>query len=40
MFKLAYFLKNLQTSQANNSRVLRVKNAKYSGHCFYMNANV
>ena len=38
--KLAYFLRNLQTSRANNSRVLRVKNAKFSRCCFYMNTNI
>ena len=37
---LVYFLRNLQTSQANNSRILRIKNAKFSGHCFYMNTNM
>ena len=37
--KLAYFLKNLQTSRANNSRILSIKNAKFSGYCFYININ-
>ena len=37
--KLAYFLKNLQTSRPNNSRILRVKSAKLSGYCFYINTN-
>ena len=37
--KLAYFLRNLQTSQVKNSRNLRIKNVKFSGYCFYMNAN-
>ena len=31
-WKLAYFLRNLQTS--------RDKNAKFSGYCFYMNTNI
>ena len=30
--KLAYFLRNLQTSWANNSRILRIKNVKFSWH--------
>ena len=37
MLKIAYFLRNLQTSRTNNSRILRTKNAKFSGYCFYMN---
>ena len=32
---VAYFLRNLQTSRANNSRVLRIKDVKFSGYCFY-----
>ena len=31
---LAYFLRNLQTSWANISRVPRIKKAKNSGYCF------
>ena len=38
--KLTYILRNLQTLTANNSRVLRIKKAKFSGYCFYMNANI
>ena len=34
------FLRNLQTSLANNSRIFRIKNAKFSGYCFYINTNV
>ena len=37
--KLAYFLRNLQTSPANDLRILRIKNAKYSEYCFYTNTN-
>ena len=37
---LAYFLINLQTLQVNNSRVLKIKNAKFSGCCFDMNTNI
>ena len=32
-------LRNLQTSQVNNSRILRMKKAKFSGYYFYMNTN-
>ena len=38
--KLAYFSRNLQTSRANNWRILRIKNAKFSGFCFYINRNI
>ena len=38
--KLAYFLKNLQTSGANISRILRIKIAKFSGYSFYMNTSI
>ena len=31
---------NLQTSPANNSRILGIKNAKFSGYCFYMSTNI
>ena len=27
-------------SRANNSRILRIKNAKFSEYCFYMNTNI
>ena len=40
MLKLLNFLRNLQTSQANNSIILRIKNAKFSGYCYYMNPNL
>ena len=32
LLKLAYILWNLQTSWANNSRILRIKNVKFSWH--------
>ena len=38
--KLAYFLRNLTTSRENNSRIIEIKNVKFSGYCFYMNTNV
>ena len=36
----AYFLKNLQTSRANSTGILKIKNAKVSGYWFYMNTNI
>ena len=33
-------LRNLQTSQGNNSKILRIKNAKFLGYYFYMNTNI
>ena len=39
-WKLAYFLRNFQTSRVNISRVPRIKNANFSGHYFYMIANI
>ena len=33
-------LRNLQTLQANNSRILRIKNVKFLGYCFYMNTKI
>ena len=38
--KLAYFLRHLQISRANNLRILRIKNAKFPGYCFYTNTNI
>ena len=37
---LVYFLRNLQNSHANNSRILRVENVKFSGYCFYISTNI
>ena len=34
-----YFLRYLQTLRTNNSRILRIKNAKFSEYCFYINTN-
>ena len=34
---MVYFLRNLQTSLANNSRILRIKNVKFSGYCYDTN---
>ena len=34
MLKISLVLKKLQTSQANNPRILKIKNAKFSGYSF------
>ena len=34
------FLRNSQTSRANNFRILRIKNAKFLGYWFYVNSNI
>ena len=39
MLKISLFLRNLQTSRAINSIILRIKNVKFSGYCFYMETN-
>ena len=33
--KVAYFLRKIQTSRVNNSRILRFKNVIFSGYSFY-----
>ena len=33
-------LRNLQTSRANNSRILRIRHVKFSRYCFYVNTNI
>ena len=40
MLKISLFLRNLQTSWANNQRTFKITNAKLSGYCFYMNTNI
>ena len=40
MLKISLLLKNMQISQINNSRILRIKNAKFSGYFFYMISNI
>ena len=35
-----YFLRNLQTARSNNSRIPRIKNAKFSWYCFSMNTKI
>ena len=38
--KIVYFLRTLQNLRVNNSRILRIKNVKFSGSSFYMNTNI
>ena len=33
-------LRKIQTLRANNSRILRIQNAKFSGYYFHMNTNI
>ena len=40
MLKVAYFLRKIQTLRVNNSRILRIKNTKFSGYYFNTNTNV
>ena len=37
--KLAYFLRNLLTLDVNASIIIRLKIAKFLGHCFHTNIN-
>ena len=37
--KLPTFLRTMQTLRGNNSRIVRIKDAKFSEYCFYMNKN-
>ena len=39
MLKVRRLFENLPSSRVTNSRVLRIKNAKFSGYCFYMKTN-
>ena len=38
--KFSLLLKKLKILRANNSRILRIKNTKFSGYCFDMNKHV
>ena len=38
--KLTYFLRYLETSRADHTRILKITNVKFSGFCFYMNTNI
>ena len=40
MLKSSLFLWKIQTLRINNSGILRIKNAKFSRYCFYMNWNI
>ena len=40
MLKTSLPLKKFTNSRANTSRILRIKNVKFSGYCFYMNTNM
>ena len=37
---MVYFLRKIQTLRGNNSKILRIQNAKFSGYHFYMNTNI
>ena len=39
-WKLVYFLRKTQTLRVNNSRILTIKNAKFSGYYFYINLSI
>ena len=39
-YKLSYFLRKIQTLRVNKSRILTIKNAKFSGYYFYMNFTI
>ena len=34
------YVKQIQTSQVDNSRILRIKNAKFLEYCFYVTLNI
>ena len=38
--KVAYIWRKIETSRVNNSRIFRIKNAKFSGYWFYTNPNI
>ena len=40
MVKSSLLLKKLTNFTVNKSRILRIKNVKFSGYCFYMNTNI
>ena len=37
---MAYVLRKIQTLRVNNSKILTIKNAKFSGYYFYLNSNI
>ena len=34
------FLRKIQISRVDNSRILSIRDAKFSGYCFYINQNM
>ena len=40
MLKISLLFKEFTDWRVNNSRIVRIKNAKLSGSCFYMKINV
>ena len=40
MLKVAYFSSKIQTWRENDSRILRIENAKSSGYSSYVNTNI
>ena len=39
MLKISLLFKKIKTLRVNNSRILQIKNAKFSGYYFYINLN-
>ena len=37
---MAYFLRKIQTLRENNSRIVTIQNAKFSGYYLYMNLDI
>ena len=40
MLKIRLLFNHLQTLRVNNSRILRIKDVKFSGYCIYLNTNI
>ena len=38
--KVAYYLRKMQTLRVINSTIVSIKDANFSGYCFYMNSNI
>ena len=38
--KVPHFLRKIQTLRVNNSRIIRIQNAKCIGYQFYINTNI
>ena len=39
-WKVAHFLRKIQTSRVNNSRIFKIENGKFSGYCFYTSPSI